>query len=267
MKALQLVTGFVTAPSTTFTALTMGSGDTLSVKALDGGKAYMLSFWSDQQTAGNVRIRSAQMHDNVQGIRAFSVASEVAPLNPTGGNIPLTQFDTLVIDMTGSGTSGDIETFSSLWYYENAMGFNARLVTWEQIKSQIIDYMYVENTLALGTGGGYSGEETIIVEFDQWKTTYDYALIGYQVSAECACVGWRGPDTSNLRVGGPGNDTRKELTGEWFKLISQATGHPTIPVIYGQNKGSILIDGAQDENGTDVTVTSIFARLPAQRNI
>lgn len=264
---MQLVTGFVTAPSTTFTALTMGSGDTLSVRAMDGGHAYMLSFWSDQQTAGNVRIRSAQMHDNVQGIRQFSVASEVAPLHPLGGNIPLTEFDTLVVDMTGSGTGGDIETFSSLWYYDNAKGFNARLVTWEQIENQIIDYMVVENTLALGTAGGYSGEETIIVEFDQWKTQYDYALVGYEISAECACVGWRGPDTSNLRVGGPGNELRKELTAEWFKLLSMKTKKATIPVWYGQNKGSILIDGAQDENGTDTTVSSIFARIPAQRGI
>lgn len=267
MKAMQLVTGFVVAPSTTFTALTMGSGDTLAVRALDGGHAYILAFWSDQQSLGNVRIRSAQMHDNVQGIRALSVASEVLPLNPMGANIPLTEFDTLVIDMTGSATSGDIETFSSLWYYENAKGFNARLVTWDQIKSQIIDYMYVENSLALGTAGGYSGEETIISEFDQWKTQYDYALLGYQVSVECGCVGWRGPDTSNLRIGGPGNELQKDLTGMWFKYLSEKTGLPTIPVWYGQNKGSILIDGAQDENGTDSVVTSIFARLPALRNV
>ena len=267
MKAMQLVTGFTTAPSTTFTALTMASGDTLSVKAFDGPGACMLAYWSDQQTAGNVRIRSAQMHDNVQGMRNFSVASEVAPLNTLGANIALTEFDTLVIDMTGSGTGGDIETFSSLWYYDNAKGFNARLVTWDQIKSQIIDYMVVENTLALGTAGGYSGEETIISEFDQWKTTYDYALVGYQVSVECACVGWRGPDTSNLRVGGPGNELRKELTAMWFKDLSILSGKATIPVWYGQNKGSILVDGAQDENGADSLVSSIFARIPPMKGI
>ncbi len=264
-KAMQLISGYVTAPSTTFTALTMGSGDTLTVRAMDGGKAYMLSFWSDQQTAGNVRIRSAQMHDNVQGIRSYSVASEVAPLNPLGANIELTEFDTLIVDMTGSGTGGDIESFGSLWYYENAKGFDARLYTWDQIKNSIIDYMYVENTLALGTGGGYSGEETIIAEFDQFKTTFDYALLGYTVSVECTSVGWRGPDTSNLRVGGPGNELRKELTAEWFKLLSIKSGLATIPVFYGQNKGSILVDGVQDENGTDCLVTSIFARMRPMR--
>lgn len=264
-KAMQLVSGYVTAPSSTFTALTMGSGDTLTVRPIIGGKSSILAFWSDQQTAGNVRIRSAQMHDNVQGIRAFSVASEVAPLNPLGARIPLTELDTLVVDMTGSGTGGDIESFGSLWYYENALGFDARLVTWQQIENQVIDYMYVENTLALGTGGGYSGEETIISEFDQFKTQFDYALIGYQVSVECASVGWRGPDTSNLRVGGPGNELRKELTGEWFKLLSLKYNLATIPVFYGQNKGGILLDGVQDENGADTLVTSIFARIPAMR--
>lgn len=261
MKAMQIVSGRVTAPSSTFTALTMNSGDTLTVRAMDGGKAFILAFWSDQQTAGNVRIRSAQMHDNVQGIRAFSIASEVAPLNPLGANIELTEFDTLVIDMTGSGTCGDIENFGSLWFYDNAKGFAARLATWDQVRNNIIDYMYVENTLSLGTAGGYSGEETIIVEFDQWKTQFDYCLLGYQVSAECGLVGWRGPDTSNLRVGGPGNELRKELTAEWFKLLSLKSGLPTIPIFYGQNKGSILIDGVQDENGTDATVTSIFGRM------
>jgi hypothetical protein len=36
---------------------------------------------------------------------------------------------------------------------------------------------------------------------------------------------------------------------------------PLIPVFNSANKGGILIDAAQDENGTDVTVNSIFAEL------
>jgi len=34
-----------------------------------------------------------------------------------------------------------------------------------------------------------------------------------------------------------------------------------IPVFNSANKAGILIDGAQDENGADVTVQSIFAEL------
>ena len=260
-KAMQLVCGQVTAPSTTFTALTMNSGDTLTVRAMDGGKGYLLAFWGDNQTAGNIRIRSAQMHDNVQGIRTYIVASEVAPQNALGALIELIEFDTLIVEQTGSATCGDIECTGMMWYYDNAKGFDARLRTWDQVKNNIIDYMYVQNTLSTGTAGGYSGEETIIAEFDNWKTTYDYALLGYTTGVECSSIGWRGPDTSNLRVGGPGNELRKELTAEWFKLLSMKTGLATIPVFYGQNKGSILIDSHQDENGADPIVTSIFARM------
>lgn len=259
--AMQVVSGFVTAPSSTFTALTLGSGDSLTVRNHPRGRGWLLNAWADHQTAGNLRILSAQMHDNVQGLRLFSVASEVAPLLPLGLKIPLEPFDTIVASLTGSATGGDIETACLLMYYEDAHGFDARLLTWDQVKPRIVDVFTVENTLALGTAGGYSGEEAINSEFDQFKSNFDYALLGYQVSAECAMVGWRAPDTSNLRVGGPGNELRKELTGEWFKTLSQVYGIPAIPIFNANNKGGILIDGVQDENGTDTTVTSIFARL------
>lgn len=259
--AMQVLSGFVTAPSTTFTALTMGSGDSLTVRNHPRGRGWLLNAWADSQTAGNLRILSAQMHDNVQGIRLFSVASEVAPLMTPGLKVPLEPFDTMVVSLTGSATSADIESACLLMFYEDAHGFDARLLTWAQVKPRIIDVFTVENTLALGTGGGYSGEEAINAEFDQFKSNFDYALLGYTVSAECAMVGWRAPDTSNLRVGGPGNELRKELTAGWFKYLSEEYQIPAIPIFNANNKGGILIDGVQDENGTDTTVTSIFARL------
>ena len=36
---------------------------------------------------------------------------------------------------------------------------------------------------------------------------------------------------------------------------------PLIPVFNSANKDAILIDGVQDENGTDVTLTSLLAQL------
>jgi hypothetical protein len=203
------------------------------------------------------------MHDNVQGIRLAHVASEVAPLLPLGLKVPLEPFDTLVVDATGSATGGDIETTCLLMYYDEIHGSDQRLMTWEQVSGRIVDVFTVETTLALLTAGGYSGEKAINSEFDQFKANYDYALLGYNVNVECAMVGWRGPDTSGLRVGGPGNELRKGLTSDWFVRLSKAYGLPAIPIFNANNKGGILIDGAQDENGTDVVVTSIFARLRA----
>ena len=261
-RGLLLVTGFVTAPSTTYTAWTMAAGDTLQVRnAREGSMAAILAVWADNQAAGNLKIRSSLLHDNVEGVNAGVVASEVRPLFPLGAMQMLQPQDLLIAEQTGSATASDIESGAMLQYYSDYPGADARLATWDQIKGRIQSFMYVRQNLALGTAGGYSGESAINATVDQWKATRDYALLGYLCSAECAAVGWRGPDTSNLRVGGPGNDADNNLTQGWFMELSRKTGLPTIPIINAANKSATLIDGAQDENGTDVIVTSIFALL------
>lgn len=262
MPALEIITGFVTAPSTTFTGLTLAAGNSLTIRnAKEGSKPRLLSAWSDQQTAGNLRIRSPRMHDNVQGLRLYSFASDPVPLIPfTAPQIFYPQ-DLLTVELTGSATGGDIETACLLVYYDDLPGVNSRLIDAEELKARMVNILSVENTLALGTAGGYSGEEAINAEFDLLKANTDYALIGYLVSAECACVRWRGVDFGNLGVGGPGNDTKNIHQARWFIDLSNEFGLPLIPVFNSANKAALLIDGAQDENGTDVTVISILAEL------
>lgn len=260
--AMRVLTGFVTAPSTTFTALTMATGDSLTIgNAPLSSNVYLLNVWSDQQTAGNIRIRSPKLHDNAQGIRLYSVASEVQPLLPFGPKQMLIPQDTLTVEMTGSGTGGDIETGCLLVWYQDLPGQDARLRRWSEIANRIVNIFTEENSLSLGTSGGYSGETNINATFDYGKANVDYALLGYTVSAECAVVGWRGADTGNFRVGGPGNEIYKHLTADWFVRLSREYDLPTIPVFNWSNKQGVLVDGAQDENGTDTIVTSIFAEL------
>lgn len=262
MPGLELLTGFATAPSTTFTALTMGAGNTLTVRSAPlEARPLLLQIWSDQQTAGNARVRSPRLHDNVQGIRLFSVASEVQPLLPPGRPQMLVSQDTLIAEITGSATVGDIETMCMLVYYPDLPGIEARFISPTELLDRARNVVAVENTLALGTAGGYSGEESINAEFDLMKANTDYALAGYLTSAECACIRWRGVDTGNLGVGGPGNEVSKTLTAEWFILLSRWYGLPLIPIFNSANRAGFLIDGAQDENGTDPTVTSLFYEL------
>lgn len=261
-SGMELVSGHVTAPSTTLTAWTVHSGNSLTVRNGDFSKrTLLLDLWADNQTAGTIRVRSPQIHDDVQGLRFTALASDVEPLMPWGYPQKLVPQDTLVVEQSGSATSGDIESGALLIYYEDAPGIAARLMAASDVQKKLVNVFTGENTLALGTAGGYSGEEAINADFDNFKANTDYALLGFMVSAECAAVRWRGSDTSNLGVGGPGNDTQAQLTRYWFSMLSERTGIPLIPIFNSANKSGILIDGVQDENGTDTTVTSIFGQL------
>jgi len=263
--ALELIAGFVTAPSTTFTAWGMNTGNTNTVRNCPEGKLVrILEAWADWQTAGILRVRSPKLHDAVQGIRLQGVASEVQGLLPAVAPQRVYPQDTLTIEQTGSATAGDIESGALLLYYEDLPGSAARFIDRAELQRRAVNIFTVENTLALGTAGNYSGEEAINVEFDLFKANTDYALIGYNVSVECACVRWRGADLGNLGVGGPGNETLKVMTRDWFVRLSEKHGLSLIPVFNSANKQAILVDGAQDENGADSTVTSIFAELAAR---
>lgn len=266
---LEIIAGLVTAPDTTQTALTMNAGNSLTIRnAPPDTPVRLLSHWVDTQLRGIVRIRSPKMHDNVQGLRHDTIASEVQPLLDPMFSERLYPQDTLTVDLSGSATVGDIESWAGLIYYPELPGQSARLIDVAQLRSRFVRLHTVENSLATGTAGGWSGEEAINADFDLMRANTDYALIGYTVSpvagqtvGECLAVRWRGVDTGNLGVGGPGTDTDRWLTNRWFVWLTERSGLPCIPVFNSANRAGILLDAHQDENGLDVLVTSIFAEL------
>ena len=263
--AMELIAGQVTAPGATITALTMIGGTSRVVRNCDFVKnVRLLEAWADVQGAGTLRIRSPKLHDNVQGIRLDTVISDTTPLLPQQAFQRLFPQDELTLELSGSATAGDIETGAFLLYYEDLPGAAARFIGLEELARRAVQILTVENTLATGTAGGFSGEEAITAEFDLMKANTDYALLGYLVDTECAAVRWRGADIANLGIGGPGNETLRHVTAEWFVRLTRNFGVPLIPVFNSASKGAILLDAAQDENGADPTVTSIFAELAAR---
>jgi len=261
-KALEVIAGFVTAPSTTFTGLTMASGNSLTIRnaPLDSS-VLLLQAWALNQAAGVLRIRSPKLHDNVQGIRLDVTASDAKPLMPWGVSQKLVPQDLLIAELTGSATGGDIEQAVMLIYYANLPGGDARLAAAEDVIRRGVNVVSVENTITNGTAGGWSAEEAINAEFDLLKANTDYALIGYLIDAECAAVRWRGADLANLGVGGPGDELGRDITCDWFLWLSKLFGIPLIPVFNSANKSGILVDVADDENATAHTVTSLLVEL------
>lgn len=261
-KAMTLTAGFVTAPSTTFTAWTLLAGSSLTVQNSVPGKAIeIISIWAQNQGAGELRIRSSKLHDQVDGIRMAVPVLDPTPLFPMGWKQPLFPQDTLVAEHTGSATAGDIEHGAFLTYYEDQPGADARLITSEDVRRYGVNLAGVTNTLTTGTAGAYSTDETIVAERDNLKANSDYALVGYRVSLPVAIVSWIGPDTANLRVGGPGVGTAGVITADWFMKLSDASGRPCIPVINAANKNSTYINCATNELGVDPIVTTYLVEL------
>lgn len=260
--ALEVIGANGTAISATISALAAFGGDSLAVRNTGSANpAKLLQMWTDAQVAGTARLRSPKFHDNVQGIRLDTLVGDLRPLLPWGFSQPVYPNDVLVSELAGSAVAGDIESVGYLLYYPELPGAAARLMSPDEIMRRATNIFTVENTIATGTGGGWTGAEAINVEFDQFHAGALYALVGYLVDTECSAVAWRGADTANLRVGGPGEETERELTADWFVRLSRAYGLPLIPVFSAENKGGITVEAAQDENGADVTLTSIFVEL------
>ena len=260
--SMELVAAQGTAIGATIAALAASAGDSLQIRNTGSpNPARLLQMWADVQVAGTARIRSPRMHDNVQGIRFDTVVSDPTPFWARGLSQAVYPNESLAVELAGSAVAGDIEYVCMLLYYADLPGASFQGISAADLKQRMVNFFTVENTLALGTGGGWTGGEAINAEFDQFKAGSKYALVGYKVDVECAAVAWRGAETGNVRIGGPGLETDPTLTQRWFIELAEEYGLPLIPTFTAENKSGILIDGLQDENGADVTVTSIFAEL------
>lgn len=261
-KALEIVGAAGTAITATISALAAVTGDSLAVRAGGQDKRIdLVQFWTDVQVAGTARIRSARMHDNVQGIRVDTVISDLFPLMPPGLRQRLYPNDVIVAELAGSAVAGDVEYLMMLLLYEDLAGASGRFIAPDELMRRGVNIMAVENTIATGATPAWAGSEALNAEFDQFHAGGQYALVGYVVDTECPAIGYRGPDTANYRLGGPGIETDRATTSDWFKWLSAMLGEPLIPVISAENKAGTLIDGLQDENGADVTVTTFLVEL------
>src|SRR5258708_6995157 len=129
-RALEVIAGQATAPSATFTGLTMNAGNSLTVRNADlKADVRLIQMWAKNQVAGVFRIRSPKLHDNVQGIRVRNPASAVIEVLPWSVFQKLIPQDTLIAEITGSAVGGQFEQGAGLLYYSDLPGNAARLTT------------------------------------------------------------------------------------------------------------------------------------------
>jgi hypothetical protein len=262
MPALELISAQVIAPGTTLTALSPFSGNSFTIRnAPEESNIYLIQTWVKSQGSGIFRIRSPFLHDNVQGLRFRHKSGQIEPLLADGYLQKLKPQDTLILEMTGSSTSGDIEQASLLVYYENLPGIEGHFIGPDELASRMEELFTVEVGITAGTSGGYSGEKLISQDFDLFKANTDYAILGYITSADCLAVRLRSSDFGNLGIGGPGESGLNLMTRNWFVDLSYNTGFPLIPVFNSANRTNTFVDVATDENGGTFNITFLMAKL------
>jgi hypothetical protein len=248
--ALEIVNSYVTNPGVgpAVVATTPFPGDVLAVRNFNNpDTCSLLDMWAQTTTAGLARVRSPRLHDNVQGIRERTIAATNRVLTSPFATQPLYAQDVLIAEMFG----GAAETDGMAWinYYSNLPGVAAQLFTWAQIQPRILDLLTVEVQMAGGAAvGAYSVPLAINSFTDLLEANSSYAILGYDTDVVGLSVGIRGPDTGNLRVGGPMTPERLE-TRDWFVRLSNVYGIGAIPVINSANKGATLVDNAQTVAG------------------
>lgn len=260
-KAFEVINGR-TVNAGALTAVTFATGDSGTVKAFNPAtKAWLLEMWALEATAGVTRIRSPRLHDNVQNLRYTTITATPQPLMGDVVNQPLYPQDVLICELQGGGAETDCMAFIN--YYQDLPGTDARLFRWEEIATRVKNAVTIEvSTVTSGTAGDYGGAVAINSLFDTLKANVDYAIIGYVTNVNVCSVGLRGPDTGNLRVGGPGTTQRLE-TRDWFRVMSMWNDLPMIPVINAANKGATLVDCVHTTATTTVIVDFIACELSA----
>lgn len=255
----EVITGRVTNPAA-LTALTMNTDDTAAIRSFGEGATYRLeNVWSQQATAGFVRIRSPRLHDSTQSIRLAANAALPRPLMPLGSEQPVVQTDTLTLEIQGGGA--EVDSMAVLMYYGNVSSGGGRFATWEQIKPLIRNYLSVQVDVAGPATSGDWSAGTVLTNFtDLLHANTSYAVLGYTLDTASLAVGFRGPDTGNYRVGGPGILAADETRG-WFKKLSLAHGTPHIPVFNSQNKNATQAFVSRVGAGGTINVTFNMVEL------
>jgi len=259
-RHIELLCASFTQATVAGSAAAAVAGDSLVVK--NGKGARSLTHWADLQAAGAVQIVRPSGHDTTRDNRVRVPASECELLLPLGLGLEVEPQETLGVTIFEANTVGDVATWCALMEYDELPGQDQNLIDFNQLKSRMEKLMTIDCGLTAAAGPAFAtSEELITAESDLLKANRNYAVLGYKVSVECAAVYLKGPDTGNVRVGGPGNDLDSDLTSNYFLTLSRAFGRPMIPVINSGNKASTYFGCHQDENAAAVPVTWFLALL------
>lgn len=227
-------------PGATFTAATVASGDSFTVRAypVQTAVAKLLRVTRQGATSGGVRILSPLLHDNVRGITQLTTQTPTEFAFPREVTQILRPQDALVVQISGGGAETDAGALSI--YYTDLPGANARLFSPADILPRIKTIKPLEVDFTTNAAASGWLDTVITTTEDLTHANTDYAVLGYTTDTAATVIGVKGIDTSNLRVCGPGT-TSTIVTADYFWEASLRDNLPMIPVFNSANKGSTFV--------------------------
>lgn len=259
---IETIAGGVTAPDTTFTALTMLDRDSKTIRNYNSGVARLLDVVSFSQGTGRFRIASPNMHDPTNGIRFQHTSADPSPLLPQGRYFQtFNKQEILTLESTGSATGGDIETHALTIMYDDVDGLNGRYIDEATLAMATAELVGVQVDLTAATTLAYGTAKAINGTVDNFIANRAYAVLGIETTVSQCVVTFQGAETGNVRIGCPGHATKKELTRDYFVQMSRTSGFPCIPVFNSANKANFLLQTVNNENAASPIVTVFLALL------
>lgn len=251
-RALELIGGSATNPGATLTTITFSTGQSGVIRGTDTSKGtWLLSTGSFNASAGELRITSPRLHDQVQGIRNRITAALSSPLTPghTNGGFAQRLYaqDNLTVQV--SGGAAELDTPYLLIGYDDLAGVAGRFIDQPTLRKNGINMVTVEVTVTAVATGIFGGAVAINSTFDTLIANTDYALLGGLTDTRGAAVGITGVDFGNLRVGFPAEPTIRDETNNWFQQLSVAFNAPYIPVFNSANKSQTNVDVLTNGSG------------------
>jgi hypothetical protein len=186
-------------------------------------------------------------------------------LLPRRVDVPVYAGDTLAVQVNGAA-SDNANVLLQL-YYENVPGSQARLRTWEEIRSLIFApnvgnsrTLAVEVTVTPGTTGNYGTAVALNANDDRLVNNTDYALLGFTTDQPGLCFTIKGPDTAFMRIPMPGHWDSEKSAG-WFVDQAVQRQAPRIPIISSNNKATTYLEGISPSNIGATKVSLLMAQL------
>lgn len=259
--AIETIAFRVANPGTTFSAVTLATGDSAVVRQFNPqSRALLEQVYRQGATSGGWRVLSPTLHDNVTGITLITAETpSVFPMPDYIGQ-PVQPGDTLTIQ--GTGGTAETEVGALTIYYQDVLGLAATLYNWSDIANAIEHIKPFEVDCSVGGTAGVWVDTLFNATDKQAKADRKYAILGYITDTALAAIAIKGGETGNVRLGGPGT-TNAEDTSDFFVDESNRMGTPHIPVVSANNFGSTNVSIVTTATSGTAKVTLLTGLLKA----